>query len=47
MNDVLAKAFEEASQAEATADNVADVSEEKLSDDEELINAKSELENIG
>ena len=47
VNDVLAKAVEEASQAEATADNVADVSEEKLSDDEELINAKSELENIG
>lgn len=47
VNDVLAKAVEEASQAEATADNAADVPEEKLSDDEELINAKSELENIG
>ena len=47
VNDVLAKAVEEASQAEATADNTADVPEEKLSDDEELINAKSELENIG
>ena len=44
---MLAKAVEEASQAEATADNTADVPEEKLSDDEELINAKSELENIG
>ena len=47
VNDVLAKAVEEASQAEATTDNAADVPEEKLSDDEELINAKSELENIG
>ena len=47
VNDVLAKAVEEASQAEATADNTADVPKEKLSDDEELINAKSELENIG
>ena len=47
VNDVLAKAVEEASQAEATADNTADVPEVKLSDDEELINAKSELENIG
>ena len=47
VNDVLAKAVEEASQAEATTDNTADVPEEKLSDDEELINAKSELENIG
>ncbi len=47
VNDVLAKAVEKASQAEATADNTADVPEEKLSDDEELINAKSELENIG
>ena len=47
VNDVLAKAVEEAAQAEATADNAADVPEEKLSDDEELINAKSELENIG
>ncbi len=47
VNDALAKAVEEASQAEATADNAADVPEEKLSDDEELINAKSELENIG
>lgn len=47
VNDVLAKAVEEASQAEATADNAADVPEEKLSDDEELVNAKSELENIG
>lgn len=47
VNDVLAKAVEEASQAETTADNTADVPEEKLSDDEELINAKSELENIG
>ena len=47
VNDVLAKAVEEASQAETTADNAADVPEEKLSDDEELINAKSELENIG
>ena len=47
VNDVLAKAVEEASQAEAATDNAADVPEEKLSDDEELINAKSELENIG
>ena len=47
VNDVLAKGGEEASQADATADNTADVPEEKLSDDEELINAKSELENIG
>ena len=47
VNDVLAKAIEEASQAEAATDNAADVPEEKLSDDEELINAKSELENIG
>ena len=47
VNDVLAKAVEEASQAEATTDNTADVPEEKLSDDEDLINAKSELENIG
>ena len=47
VNDVLAKAVEEASQAEATTDNTANVPEEKLSDDEELINAKSELENIG
>ena len=47
VNDVLAKAVEEASQAETATDNAADVSEEKLSDDEELINAKSELENIG
>ena len=47
VNDVLAKAVEEASQAETAADNAADVPEEKLSDDEELINAKSELENIG
>lgn len=47
VNDVLAKAVEEASQAETANDNAADVPEEKLSDDEELINAKSELENIG
>ena len=47
VNDALAKAVEEASQAETTADNATDVPEEKLSDDEELINAKSELENIG
>ena len=47
VNDVLAKAVEEASQAETATDNTADVPEEKLSDDEELINAKSELENIG
>ena len=47
MNDVLAKAVEEAAQAETDTDNTADVPEEKLSDDEELINAKSELENIG
>ena len=47
MNDVLAKAVEEASQTETATDNTADVPEEKLSDDEELINAKSELENIG
>ena len=47
VNDVLAKAVEEAAQAETDTDNTADVPEEKLSDDEELINAKSELENIG
>ena len=47
VNDVLAKAVEEASQAETATDNTADIPEEKLSDDEELINAKSELENIG
>ncbi len=47
VNDVLAKAVEEASQTETATDNAADVPEEKLSDDEELINAKSELENIG
>ncbi len=47
VNDVLAKAVEEASQAETATDNTTDVPEEKLSDDEELINAKSELENIG
>ena len=47
VNDVLAKAIEEASQTETATDNAADVPEEKLSDDEELINAKSELENIG
>ena len=47
VNDVLAKAVEEASQAETATDNTADVPEEKLSDDVELINAKSELENIG
>ena len=47
VNDVLAKAVEEASQAETATDNTADVPEERLSDDEELINAKSELENIG
>ena len=47
VNDVLAKAVEEAAQAETAIDNTADVPEEKLSDDEELINAKSELENIG
>ena len=47
VNDVLAKAAEEASQAVTATDNTADVPEEKLSDDEELINAKSELENIG
>ena len=47
VNDVLAKAVEEASHAETATDNTADVPEEKLSDDEELINAKSELENIG
>ena len=47
VNDVLAKAVEEASQAETATDNTADVPEEKLSDDEELINAKSDLENIG
>ena len=47
VNDVLAKAVEEASQAETATDNETDVPEEKLSDDEELINAKSELENIG
>ena len=47
VNDVLAKAVEEATQAETATDNTADVPEEKLSDDEELINAKSELENIG
>ena len=47
VNDAVAKAVEEASQAETATDNAADVPEEKLSDDEELINAKSELENIG
>ena len=47
VNDVLAKAVEEASQTETATDNTADVPKEKLSDDEELINAKSELENIG
>ena len=47
VNDAVAKAVEEASQAETATDNTADVPEEKLSDDEELINAKSELENIG
>lgn len=47
VNDALAKAVEEAAQAETATDNTADVPEEKLSDDEELINAKSELENIG
>ena len=47
VNDVLAKAVEEASPAETATDNTADGPEEKLSDDEELINAKSELENIG
>ena len=47
VNDVLAKAVEEAAQAETATDNTADIPEEKLSDDEELINAKSELENIG
>ena len=47
VNDVLAKAVEEASQTETATDNSADVPKEKLSDDEELINAKSELENIG
>lgn len=47
VNDVLAKAVEEAAQAETATDNTADVPEEKLSDDEALINAKSELENIG
>ena len=47
VNDALAKAVEEASQTETATDNTADVPEEKLSDDEELINAKSELENIG
>ena len=44
VNDVLAKAVEEAAQAETATDNTADVPEEKLSDDEELINAKSELD---
>ncbi len=47
VNDVLAKAVEEAAQAETATNNTADVPEEKLSDDDELINAKSELENIG
>ncbi len=47
VNDVLAKAVEEASQTETATDNTADVPKEKLSDDEELINAKRELENIG
>ena len=47
VNDVLAKAVEEAAQAETATDNTADVPEEKLSDDEALINAKSELENTG
>ena len=47
VTDALAKAVEEASQTETATDNTADVPEEKLSDDEELINAKSELENIG
>lgn len=47
VNDVLAKAVEEASQTETVTDNTADVPKEKLSDDEELINAKRELENIG
>ena len=47
VNDAVAKAVEEAAQAETDTDNTADVPEEKLSDDEELINAKSELENIG
>ena len=47
VNDVLAKAVEEASQTETATDNTADVPKEKLSDDEELINTKSELENIG
>ena len=47
VNDVLAKAVEEAAQAETATDNTADVPEEKLFDDEELINAKSELGNIG
>ena len=37
VNDVLAKAVEEAAQAETATDNTADVPEEKLSDDEELM----------
>ena len=47
VNDVLAKAVEESRTGRNSTDNTADVPEEKLSDDEELINAKSELENIG
>ena len=46
VNDAVAKAVEDTKAVTAT-DNTADVPEEKLSDDEELINAKSELENIG
>ena len=47
VNDVMAKAVEEAENTETPVAETDDTPEEKLSDDEELNNAKAELENIG
>ncbi len=47
VNDALSKAIEEAENAESPDGEAADAPEEKLSDDEELNAAKTELENIG
>ena len=47
VNDAVSKAVEEAENTEVATAVTADAPEEKLSDDEELNSAKSELENIG
>ena len=47
VNDAVSKAVEEAKSKDAPATEVADITKEKLSDNEELSVAKAELENIG